>query len=67
MHSAFAILCIWLLLQHTLLLSLEEMYHGCIKKVTHERQVLRSDGTSTTEQRELTIDVSLTALLATQC
>lgn len=45
------------LLQHTLLLSLEEMYHGCMKKVTHVRQVTKSDGSCTTEQRELTIDV----------
>ena len=45
------------LLQHALLLSLEEMYHGCVKKVTHERQVTKSDGSCTTEQRELTIDV----------
>ncbi len=47
-----------LLLQHSLLLSLEEMYHGCVKKVTHERQVVKADGTSATEQRELNIDVS---------
>ncbi|DBA97177.1 TPA: Major surface glycoprotein G [Trebouxia sp. C0004] len=42
---------------HLLLLSLEEMYHGCVKKVTHERQVMKADGTSATEQRELSIDV----------
>ena len=47
-----------LLLQHSLLLTLEEMYHGCVKKVTHERQVVKADGTSATEQRELSIDVS---------
>jgi len=47
-----------LLLQHSLLLSLEEMYHGCVKKVMHERQVVKADGTSATEQRELSIDVS---------
>ncbi len=34
------------------------MYHGCVKKVTHERQVVKADGTSATEQRELSIDVS---------
>ncbi|KAA6428084.1 MAG: radial spoke 16 [Trebouxia sp. A1-2] len=42
---------------HSLLLSLEDMYHGCVKKVTHERQVVKADGTSATEQRELSIDV----------
>ena len=50
------------LLQHTLLLSLEDMYHGCMKKVTHQRQVTKADGSCTTEQRELTIDVSLCPL-----
>ena len=53
----------FLWLQRTLLLSLEEMYHGCIKKVVHERRVVKADGTSTAERRELTIDVDLFSLL----
>ena len=48
-------------LQETLLLSLEEMYHGCVKKVTRQRQVSKADGSSTREDRELTIDVSYLA------
>lgn len=34
------------------------MFHGCTKKVTHTRQVTKTDGSSTTEQRELTVAVS---------
>ena len=44
-------------MQHTLLLSLEEMYHGCTKKVSHDRTVVK-DGVSTTEHREHVIHVS---------
>ena len=44
--------------QETLQLSLEEICHGCVKKVTHQRQVAKADGSSTVEDRELTIDVS---------
>ncbi|KAL3149371.1 Major surface glycoprotein G [Trebouxia sp. C0010 RCD-2024] len=42
---------------HTLLLSLEEMFHGCTKKVAYARQVTKPDGSSTTEQRDLNIVV----------
>ncbi len=38
-------------------LTLEEIYFGCMKKVTHKRKVLHESGECTEEMRTLTIDV----------
>lgn len=38
-------------------LSLEEIYHGCLKKVSHSRKILSIDGSIEEQMRELTIDV----------
>ncbi len=43
--------------QYTVDLTLEEVYHGCLKKVMHKRKVLLEDGTYVEEPRTLTIDV----------
>ena len=43
--------------QYTVELSLEEIYFGCLKKVTHKRKVLSESGECTEELRTLTIDV----------
>ncbi|KAF5832029.1 radial spoke protein 16 [Dunaliella salina] len=42
---------------YTVELTLEEIYFGCLKKVTHKRKVLHENGECTEEQRTLTIDV----------
>ena len=44
-------------LQYTVDLTLEEIYHGCLKKVSHKRKILLESGEFTEEQRFLTIDV----------
>lgn len=38
-------------------LTLEEIYFGCLKKVTHKRKVLLENGEYFEEPRTLTIDV----------
>lgn len=38
-------------------LTLEEVYHGVMKQVTHTRRVLQPDGATEVQERELTIDV----------
>ncbi|GIL70116.1 hypothetical protein Vretimale_3382 [Volvox reticuliferus] len=38
-------------------LTLEEIFHGCLKKVTHKRKVLLFSGEYTEEERTLTVDV----------
>ncbi len=43
--------------QYPLELSLEEIYHGCLKKVTHKRKVLLFSGEYIEEERPLTVDV----------
>jgi hypothetical protein len=43
--------------QYTVELTLEEIYHGCLKKVTHKRKVLQDNGDYFEEARTLTIDV----------
>ncbi len=43
--------------QYTVELTLEEIYFGCLKKVTHKRKVLHESGECTEELRTLTIDV----------
>ena len=45
-------------LQYDFFLTLEEVYHGVMKRVTHMRQVLQPDGATDVQERELTIDVS---------
>lgn len=42
---------------YTVELTLEEIFHGCLKKVTHTRKILGTDGKVTEELRTLTIDV----------
>lgn len=42
---------------YTVELTLEEIYHGCLKKVSHKRKILLENGEYTEEQRFLTIDV----------
>lgn len=42
---------------YTVELTLEEIYHGCLKKVVHTRKVLQPTGEVIEEQRSLTIDV----------
>ncbi|GAX80192.1 hypothetical protein CEUSTIGMA_g7630.t1 [Chlamydomonas eustigma] len=42
---------------YTVELTLEEIYHGCLKKVSHKRKVLLENGEYTEENRFLTIDV----------
>mmetsp|Transcript_15189 Transcript_15189/g.26339 ORF Transcript_15189/g.26339 Transcript_15189/m.26339 type:complete len:361 (-) Transcript_15189:870-1952(-) len=42
---------------YTVELSLEEVHHGCLKKVTHKRKVLTEAGEYLEEARTLTIDV----------
>ncbi|KAJ9528325.1 hypothetical protein QJQ45_014309 [Haematococcus lacustris] len=42
---------------YTVELSLEELYFGCLKKVTHKRKVLLEGGEYLEEPRTLTIDV----------
>mmetsp|Transcript_5049 Transcript_5049/g.10956 ORF Transcript_5049/g.10956 Transcript_5049/m.10956 type:complete len:346 (-) Transcript_5049:616-1653(-) len=42
---------------YTVELTLEEIYHGCLKKVTHKRKVLLESGEYMEEPRTLTIDV----------
>lgn len=42
---------------YTVELSLEEIYFGCLKKVTHKRKVLLENGEYFEEPRTLTIDV----------
>lgn len=37
-------------------LSLEEIYHGCVKKVTHVRKTLHDSGEVTEEERPLVVD-----------
>ncbi len=43
--------------QYPLELTLEEIYHGCLKRVTHRRKVLLFTGEYTEEERHLTVDV----------
>lgn len=38
-------------------LTLEEVFHGCLKKVSHKRKILNDDGSYEEEQRTLTIDI----------
>ena len=52
-------------LQHDFFLTLEEVYHGVMKQVTHTRRVLQPDGATEVQERELTIDVSEDAPLRT--
>eukprot|EP00892_Ulva_mutabilis_P004775 jgi/Ulvmu1/266/UM001_0270.1 len=42
---------------HPVKLTLEEVYHGCLKKVTFQRRKLLLDETVETEDRQLAIDV----------
>lgn len=42
---------------HPVKLTLEELYHGCLKKVVFLRKKLDTDGSVETEERELVIDV----------
>ena len=42
---------------HTLALSLEELYHGCTKKMKIARKVLAPDGTSSVQDKIVAIDV----------
>jgi len=42
---------------YTVELSLEEIFHGCLKKVSHKRKILHDNGEYTEELRFLTIDV----------
>jgi DnaJ-class molecular chaperone len=42
---------------HPVQLTLEELYHGCLKKVVFQRKKLDLDGTIEVEQRDLVIDV----------
>jgi len=37
--------------------SLEEVYHGCLKRVQHQRKTLEEDGSVSTHEHELTIDI----------
>lgn len=50
---AYACLCV----QYPLELTLEEVYHGCLKKVTHKRKVLVNPAEYYEEERALTVDV----------
>lgn len=43
--------------QYPLELTLEEIFHGCLKKVTHKRKVLVNAGEYYEEERTLTVDV----------
>lgn len=42
---------------HSVELTLDEVYHGCLKKVTFQRRKLLPDETVETEDRQLVIDV----------
>lgn len=42
---------------HPVKLTLEELYHGCLKKVVFQRKKLAADDNVETEERELVIDV----------
>lgn len=42
---------------HPVKLTLEELYHGCLKKVVFQRKRLLPDETVETEDRELVIDI----------
>ena len=42
---------------HPVKLTLEELYHGCLKKVVFQRKKLIADDNVATEERELVIDV----------
>jgi hypothetical protein len=42
--------------QHDVELTLEEIYHGCSKKVTHTRKTLLESGRIQEEERTLVID-----------
>jgi hypothetical protein len=42
--------------QHDVELTLEEIYHGCSKKVTHTRKILYESGRIQEEERTLVID-----------
>lgn len=44
-------------IERDLVLSLEELYHGCTKKLRITKQVLNSDGTSCTQTKIITIEV----------
>ena len=44
-------------MQYTVEMTLEEIYHGCLKKVSHKRKVLLESGEYIEEPRFLTIDV----------
>ena len=46
-----------LLLQYDVEATLEEIYHGCLKKITHVRKVVDEEGRTKSESHELTIDV----------
>ena len=43
-------------LQHDVELTLEEIYHGCSKKVTHTRKTLYDSGRIQEDERTLVID-----------
>lgn len=43
--------------QYPLELTLEEIFHGCLKKVAHKRKVLLFSGEYVEEERQLTVDV----------
>ena len=43
--------------EHVLELGLEDLFHGCTKKMKISRKVLGADGTTTNEDKILTIDV----------
>ncbi len=44
-------------MQYSVELTLEEIFHGCLKKVTHKRKVMLENGEYMEELRTLTIDV----------
>lgn len=44
-------------LQCTIELSLEEIFNGCVKRVTHTQKVTNELGETTSREKELTLDV----------
>ena len=44
-------------IQHVVELSLEDLFHGCTKKMKISHKILTNEGTSTNEEKILTIDV----------
>jgi DnaJ-class molecular chaperone len=43
--------------QYDLLVSLEELYKGCVKLVNHNRRCVDESGNVTIEQRSLAVDI----------